>query len=235
MSDLLTTNELTKRFGGIAAVDRCSINVSEGTITGLIGPNGSGKTTLFNLVTNLIRPDSGEVFFAEQNITNIKTYQITRHGIGRTFQVVRLFRNLTVLENLAVAGIPIKATWRTKADELLNFVNLYHLRNELAQNLSFGQQKLIEFCLALMQDPKLVLLDEPVAGVHPNMQTNMKEFIFKMKERGITFLVIEHNMPFLTSISDIVIAMSQGRVIAKGKPDEIRADRRVIDAYLGEA
>jgi len=249
---LLRVEELVKDFGGLRAVDRCSIEVEEGTITGLIGPNGAGKTTLFNLITGFIRSDSGRVIFQGEDVTSLTPYVLFRQGLCRTFQIPREFREMTVLENLMLvpkdqSGEKIFLPWFRPglvrqqekeifdhAIETLEFVNLIHLKDEYAGNLSGGQKKLLELARAMMSEPKMILLDEPGAGVNPTLMKKLIEFIEVLcKERGITFLLIEHDMDLVMSLCDPVIVMSEGKKLMQGTPDEVRSDQRVLDAYLG--
>jgi len=242
---LLELIEVTKRFGGLTAVDRCSFTVEEGTITGLIGPNGAGKTTVFNLISGLIRPDSGKILFAGEELNGKPPHMTTRMGIGRTFQIAREFQEMTVLENVIVhaqtRGLPdlfkgsILREEREKAMGLLEFVGLAHLAHEEARKLSYGQKKLLELASALMADPKLILLDEPAGGVNPRLLDAIMERIEALNRRGTTFLIIEHRMELIMGLCNPVIVMAYGRVLAKGTPEEIQGDPRVLDAYLGAA
>jgi ABC-type branched-subunit amino acid transport system ATPase component len=241
---MLQVEGIVKRFGGIQALDGCSLSVQEGSVTGLIGPNGSGKTTLFNVVTGYIRPDSGSVRFGGTPIENLHPDQILALGVGRTFQLVRIFPRLTVLENMHVpvrrrglAGLLSSfstAEERAKALDLLRFVGLEGLKNEPAGNLSFGQKRLLEIACVLMAEPRIFLLDEPGGGVNPTMLRAIAQHIRELNGRGITFLVVEHNMGFVMELCQHVIVMHRGRVIAEGEPDAVRRDPAVLDAYLGE-
>ena len=243
MSAMLYTKNLTRRFGGITAVDTCSIQVQEGSITGLIGPNGSGKTTLFNLVTGIYKPDSGDVYFRGTRITHLQPDKICHLGLSRTFQITRLFRKLSVLENMIV---PIRHTGlralfgpgmyqeeEERAMELLNRVSLGHLKDEPAGKLSFGQQKLLEFAAILMADPELILLDEPAGGVNPSMIRFIMDLILSLNQEGVTFLVVEHNMGVVMELCSYVLVLDQAQKIAEGPPDVIRQNPAVLDAYLG--
>jgi ABC-type branched-subunit amino acid transport system ATPase component len=242
-SSLLYTENLCRRFGGITAVDACSIAVKEGSITGLIGPNGSGKTTLFNLITGVYKPDSGEVYLRGQRITNMEPNQICHRGLSRTFQITRLFWDLSVLENMIV---PIRHTgFRAllgpgmlnneieRALEQLNRVGLAHLMDEPARKLSFGQQKLLEFAAILMADPEIILLDEPAGGVNPTMIRYMMNLIQSLNAEGVTFLVVEHNMGVVMELCDHVLVLDQGQRIAEGSTEVIQNDPAVLAAYLG--
>jgi ABC-type branched-subunit amino acid transport system ATPase component len=241
---LLRTDNLIRRFGGIVAVNSCSIEVREGSITGLIGPNGSGKTTLFNLITNLYRPDTGAVYLKQERITGLPPNRLCHRGLSRTFQITRLFWNLTVLENMVVPvrhvglrsllGPDVQRSEQVRALKLLNRVGLEHMKDEPARKLSFGQQKLLEFAAILMSEPKLVLLDEPAGGVNPTMIRFITELIRSLNEEGMTFLIVEHNMGVVMDLCDYVIVLDQGEKIAEGPPHIIQSDPVVLDAYLGD-
>jgi neutral amino acid transport system ATP-binding protein len=240
---LLEVQSVSKSFGGIRALDVCSISVEEGSITGLIGPNGSGKTTLFNVITGYERVDSGQVHFRGQAITNSSPDQVFRRGIGRTFQLTRVFPRMTVLENMHVAAQRttfrgLLGRWssgqeRTRALELLDFVGLTSLRDLPAGHLSYGQKKLLEFAFVLIAEPQVILLDEPAGGVNPTMLNYLSERIRLLNQRGVTFLVVEHNMEFVMRLCDKVMVMHRGTRIAEGAPEEVRANPAVLEAYLG--
>lgn len=243
MTDLLSTTGISRRFGGIQAVQDCNISVQPNSITGLIGPNGSGKTTLFNLITGVYAPDEGDAFFNEKRITNLPSSKICHEGLSRTFQITRLFWEMTVLENMIV---PIRQVGLRsllgpdmfneeieRAMGLLERVGLTHLRDERARKLSFGQQKLLEFAAILMADPIMVLLDEPAGGVNPTMIRFIMDLIHELNQKGMTFLVVEHNMGVVMELCNHVIVMDQGTKLAEGTPDEIQANPAVLDAYLG--
>ncbi len=230
---ILEVSGVTKRFGGVTAVNRCSLSLARGKIYGLIGPNGSGKTTLFNCITGLERRDEGEVRFKGGRIDGLKPHQVARRGIGRTFQIIRVFPELTALENLLVVTQgPFEAA-RRRAEELLRFVTLDRLQNEYAGNLSYGQQKLLEFVRVLMTDPELILLDEPAAGVNPTLLNELLAAITGLRDQGKTILIVEHDMKVVMGLSETIFVLDYGEKIAEGPPGVIQADARVIEAYFG--
>ena len=231
----LDVQDLHKDFGGIKAVDGCHLRVPKGKISGLIGPNGSGKTTTFNLLTGVISPDSGKVIYNGENIAGLKPHQIFRKGITRTFQVTRIYREMTVLENLlsvAYLKIPIRQA-RQRAEELMAFVTLTKLRDEYGGNLSYGQQKLLEFARALMTDPDLILLDEPAAGVNRTLLASLLERIHELQRLGKTILIVEHDMNVIMNHCEKIFVMDHGVNIAEGVPEEIQTNARVVEAYFG--
>ena len=249
---VLCIDQLSKRFGGLKAVDGCAFSVQPATITGLIGPNGAGKTTLFNLLTGFIKPDGGHVRFEDKDITGQSPHRIFRAGICRTFQVPREFREMSVVDNLMMAfpgqlGEEIwnplirpgavrrqETTARQKAMEVLEFLELTRAADERAGNLSGGQKKLLELARTMMSDPKLVLLDEPGAGVNRTLLKRLADSIRGLcAERRMTFLLIEHDMDFVMRLCKRVVVMSEGRVLAEGNPKDIQGDQRVLGAYLG--
>ncbi|GHO72540.1 ABC transporter ATP-binding protein [Ktedonobacter sp. SOSP1-85] len=240
----LEIQDMYKAFGGIQALDTCSLSVAQGTITGLIGPNGSGKTTMFNIITGYERADSGQVRFQAQDITNKAPDTIFRLGIGRTFQLTRIFPRLTVLENMHVAvqrtDLRGMFRWwsasheRQRALELLEFVGLHTLKDLPAGNLSFGQRKLLEFAFILIAEPQVILLDEPAGGVNPTMVNYLADRIRTLNQRGVTFLIVEHNMEFVMELCHRVTVMHRGNSIAEGTPAEVRANPDVLQAYLGD-
>ena len=242
MTALLRADGLVKRFGGVMAVDDCSLSISTGSITGLIGPNGSGKTTVFNIVTGFLRPDAGTVTFDGHHVARPDPAGLYRRGLTRTFQQPRVFRELSLVDNLAVAarrsrwGVfrrDVRAADRTRAIELLGEFGLAELGGHRAKELSFGQQKLLEFATVLMGDPRLVLLDEPTAGVNPVMIETMERHVRALHGRGITLLIVEHEMGFVMRLCDPVIVLDHGTKLAEGSPGQIQRDPGVLDAYLG--
>jgi ABC-type branched-subunit amino acid transport system ATPase component len=242
MSALLDVEDVTKRFGGITAVDGCSIAVREGTITALIGPNGSGKTTLFNIITGYLPPDRGTVAFAGRRYRRPNPTSLCRAGLTRTFQQARVFPALSLTENL-VAALPqrpwqlgrarVGASDRARADAILEEFRLAHLAHRLAGELSFGQRKLLEFATVLMSRPRLVLLDEPTSGVNPVMVEAMERRIRDLHQQGLTFLIVEHDMNLVMRLCDPVIVLDHGARIMEGPPAAVQQDQGVLDAYLG--
>lgn len=241
---LLEVRGLRKHFGGLKAVDGCSFVVPEGTITGLIGPNGSGKTTVFNLIDNTIAADAGEIIFDGEHIEKLPSWERAHRGLGRTFQITRLFGEMTVLENVVAAHrsfsfsqlgrIAVSGKEAKAAEELLEFVGMRAFRDQKAHALSYGQQKLVELAQVLMLDPKLILLDEPAGGINPVLIERMGEMIRELNSYGKTFLIVEHNMPFVLDLCDPIHVLARGATMASGTPAQIQTDPAVIDAYLGD-
>jgi ABC-type branched-subunit amino acid transport system ATPase component len=241
---LLEANNVSKSYGGIHALDACSITLEQGTIAGLIGPNGSGKTTLFNVITGYERVDGGEIRFDNAVITNQKPEKVFQLGIGRTFQLSRIFPRLTVMENMHVAkqrkgAAGLFSRWSSsheqrQAMELLDFVGITHLKDMPAGNLSYGQKKLLEFAFILIAEPRVILLDEPAGGINPTLINHLADRIKVLNEQGITFLIVEHDMEFVMSICDRVTVLHRGETIATGTAQEIQKNPAVLEAYLGD-
>ncbi|MFQ6084791.1 MAG: ABC transporter ATP-binding protein [Candidatus Bathyarchaeia archaeon] len=250
--DALEIDGVYKSFGGVRALDGASLRVRRRAIAGLIGPNGSGKTTFINVVTGLYPLDRGEVRFFGESLNGLSPHETALRGLARTFQITRIFPKMTVLENMLVApkgqvGESLISTFlrwgrvmdqevrsREKAMELLGFLELDHLKNEYAGNLSGGQQKLLELGRVLMTDPKMILLDEPIAGVNPTLALRICDRIEDLRRvEGMTFLIVEHNMDVVMNFCDSIFVMNKGQVVAEGSPEEIQKDENVIEAYLG--
>jgi len=251
-SNILQIDHLSKYFGGLAAVSDCSLKIKRGSITGIIGPNGSGKTTLFNLIAGNLKTSKGSVFFNDENITDVPSYELFSKGLLRTFQIAHEFTNLTVLENLMMVpgnqsgenlvNALLKPALIKKEEEqakqkalkVIEFLNLKHLANELAGNLSGGQKKLLELGRTMMVDAKLVLLDEVGAGVNRTLLKDIGTAILRLnKEQGYTFCMIEHDMDFINRLCDPVIVMAEGSVLFEGTSDEVKKNEKVIESYLG--
>ena len=247
---ILIANDVTRRFGGLTAVDVEHVEIQRGAITALIGPNGAGKTTFFNLLTGFDTPDTGSWLFNGQDLAGIPAYKVARMGMIRTFQLTKALSKMTVLENMrlgataqrgerlmsAMFGFLWKAQEKAitaQADELLSRFNMYAKREDFAGSLSGGQRKLLEMARALMTNPEMVMLDEPMAGVNPALTQSLLEHIKGLREEGMTVLFVEHDMDMVRDISDWVIVMAQGKVIAEGPPEEVMRDEAVIIAYLG--
>jgi len=245
MSVLLDVRGVSKHFGGVIANERISLQVPEGAIVGLIGPNGSGKTTLFNCIVGHHPIDGGMIYFQGREISRLRVPEIARLGLLRTFQQTRVYGRMSCVDNMLVSSPHREWSLRTmltrypaeaveKVEELLEFVGLYEKRRLAAGELSFGQQKLLEFAMALMNEPRLLLLDEPTAGINPILINGIVDRLKRANaERGVTLLVIEHNMRVIMSLAEYVYCLAHGELLADGPPDAIRDDERVIDAYLG--
>lgn len=244
---VLSVKNISKSFGNVHAVNDVSFNVDKGEILGLIGPNGSGKSTLFNCILGQLVPNNGTVLVNGKSVSGMASHQLNKIGIGRTFQQLSVFPQMTVIDNIILSGQEHHGTMFTRllgkpdagltqdADRLIEFFKLEHLRDELAGSLSYGQQKLLDAAMAFMAGPNLVLLDEPAGGVNLTMLNNLKERLRTFnKEHNSTFVVIEHNMEFVMSLCTRIIVLAAGKIIAEGTPDEIRNNQEVIEAYLGE-
>lgn len=249
---VLELNEVTMRFGGLTAVNRVNLLLNENEILGLIGPNGAGKTTIFNMITGIYTPSAGKILFQGKEINGLKSYLLTRKGIARTFQNIRLFGELTVLDNVKIGGhvrskgnlfgaltrLPAMAEERRiaeKARSFLAFMGLAAKEQELARNLSYGEQRRLEIARAMASDPTLLLLDEPAAGMNPQETMALMEMIRRIRDKGLTILLVEHDMKLVMGICDRVAVLDYGEKIADGTPKEIQSNQRVIAAYLGEA
>ncbi|MFC7199309.1 ABC transporter ATP-binding protein [Halospeciosus flavus] len=249
----LQVDNLRKSFGGITAVDGATFRVERGTLTGLIGPNGAGKSTTFNLITGVHQPDSGSVTFNGEDVTGLEPHQVAGRGMVRTFQIARELGEMTVLENMMLAPqnqigeqlwrsvtpglrgrvVDQEAELLERVWETLEFFEIDHIAEEYAENLSGGQRKLLELARALLTDPDVLLLDEPFAGVNPSLERRLVEHIHTLRERGYTFLLVEHDMDLIMENCEHVIVLHQGRVLTEGTPAEIKANEEVVEAYLG--
>jgi len=235
---LLKTIDLCKHFGGVAAVDKVSLSVRSGEIMGLVGPNGSGKTTVLNMLSGFLRPASGEVWLADENVTTFTTVQLAQRGLLRMFQMTRVFTRISCLDNLLVAGMAMglaEAESTRRAAALLEELTLSHVQYLDAGSLSGGQRKLLEFGMCFMQPPRIALLDEPFAAVHPVMRETMADFIRRRHAQGQTFVLVSHDMPIIIDLCQRAVCMNLGRVIAEGPTRAVLESAPVIEAYLGSA
>lgn len=236
---LLAVNNVNKSFGGLQALLNVSLTIEEPQLVGLIGPNGAGKTTLTNILDGVYKPNRGQVWLLGERIDGLPPYQIARKGLGRTFQVTRAFRRMTVMENMLVPALALHPTagrrkLQEKAHKILEFLTIEHLANEYGRGLSGGQQKLLELGRLLMLDPKVIILDEPFAGVHPKLQETIYGYIHKVRAEGKAVILISHDMESIFTLSERLVVLHFGEVIADGDPQDVKVDSAVIEAYLGE-
>ena len=247
MKPLMEVKRIRRYFGGIRALDSVSLSIPAGKLTALIGPNGAGKTTLFNVIAGLMEADSGEILLEGKSIAHLATEERARLGIARTFQSVRLFKNLTVEDHFALALSQGDDDWggmienekqqqeyRKQGKEIMQILGLEKQLTDKAADLSYGQRKLMDLGMALVRDPKLLMLDEPVAGVNPGLRKKIQSILKKLKKTKRTILLVEHDMEFVMDVADRVIVMDAGKIIAEGNPSQIRSNPKVLEAYLGE-
>jgi len=245
MTTILDIKKVTKTFGGLKALDNCTVSIQKGKITAIIGPNGSGKSTLFNVISHLLKKDTGTITLNTEPLEGKEDYEVANEGIARTFQDVRLFRNLTIKDHLEIALADddeslFKALFGKREDtskrvrEILELVSLHKNVNTYATDLSYGQRKLLDLAVAIAKHHHLLMLDEPVAGINPKLRQEIKKILKKLKDDGETIIVIEHDMNFIMDIADYVYVLDYGKVIAEGKPKQIQNNKKVLEAYLGE-
>jgi branched-chain amino acid transport system ATP-binding protein len=228
---ILRIEDVVKKFGEVVALDHCSFDIEPGSMTGLIGPNGAGKTTLFNLITGVLQPDGGHIYLKGEEITRKKPYEIARKGVGRTYQIIRIFPKMTLLENLIVVGKGRKVIERAR--DLLRLIKLEEKKDDYASDLSFGQQKLLSLAQVLMLDAHLILLDEPAAGINPTLQNELMVLIHQLNEGGKTIIVVEHDMNVILGHCQKVIALNYGQKIAEGSCSEIQKNETLLEHYFG--